>query len=142
MTYADDVVAMVLQAYRAAVHAKDVDAFVALYADDVRVFDLWGQWQYDGLDAWRGMASAWFGSLADERVVVDFAEVRAVATTELAVGHAFVSYAAVDAHGTTLRSLTNRISVTLRRHGDDWKIAHEHSSAPLDFATAKAIFQR
>lgn len=34
-------VIQVLDAYKAAVAAKDVDAFVALYDQDVRVFDLW-----------------------------------------------------------------------------------------------------
>ncbi len=142
MSFALEVVMQALGAYRSAVHAKDVDALAALYADDVRVFDMWGEWQYDGLDAWRGMASGWFGSLGDERVVVDFADVRAFGNAGLVVGHAFATYAAVDAQGATLRSLVNRFSVTLRRDADAWKIVHEHSSSPLDFATAKAILQR
>jgi ketosteroid isomerase-like protein len=43
----------VLDSYKAAVKAKDVDAFVALYDQDVRVFDLWGVWSYQGVEAWR-----------------------------------------------------------------------------------------
>ena len=35
----------------AAVAAQDVEAFVALYDDDVVVYDSWGQWQYTGLEA-------------------------------------------------------------------------------------------
>ena len=50
--------------------AKDVDAFVGLYADDVRNFDLWSEWSYDGKDALRGMVAEWFGSLPDDEVVV------------------------------------------------------------------------
>ena len=34
----------VLDAYAAAVRAKDVEAFLSLYADDVRNFDLWSEW--------------------------------------------------------------------------------------------------
>ena len=33
---------------RDAVHAKDVDAFVAIFGDDVRVFDMWGR-SHDGI---------------------------------------------------------------------------------------------
>ena len=43
----------VLDAYRAGVLAKDLDKFLALYDRDVRVFDTWGRWSYDGVDAWR-----------------------------------------------------------------------------------------
>ena len=56
-----------LERYAAAVRAKDVDAFVELYADDVRTFDLWQEWTYDGKDALRGMVAEWFGSLAGRR---------------------------------------------------------------------------
>jgi hypothetical protein len=42
-----------LEAYAAAVHAKDVDAFAALYNDNVHIYDSWGQWQYTGIESWR-----------------------------------------------------------------------------------------
>jgi ketosteroid isomerase-like protein len=48
-----------LQEYAESVRAKDVDRFVALYSDDVRVFDMWGRWSYDGAVAWREMAVEW-----------------------------------------------------------------------------------
>ena len=66
-----------LNAYAAAVRTKDVDAFVGLYADDVRNFDLWAEWSYDGKEALRGMVAEWFGSLPDDEVVaVKFDDVR------------------------------------------------------------------
>ncbi len=139
---ATDPVQQALDAYKAAVFAKDVDAFVALYADDVRVFDMWGEWQVDGLAAWRAMAADWFGSLGDERVLVDFTDLRTNVDGGLAVGHVLVAYAAIDLEGGVLRSLTSRFSVALRREGGAWKIFHEHSSAPLDHATTKAILTR
>ena len=52
----------ILDAYVAAVRAKDVEAFLALYADDVRTFDLWSVWTYDGKQALRAMVEEWFGS--------------------------------------------------------------------------------
>ena len=85
-----------LDAYAAAVRAKDVDAFVALYADDVRNFDLWAEWSYDGKEALRGMVAEWFGSLpADEqdralrpgprRKILDAADYLEVAPSVVAV---------------------------------------------------------
>ena len=133
----------VLEAYRAAVHDKDVEAFVALYDDDLRVFDAWGQWSYDGLAAWRQMAVEWFGSLGSERVGVEHQDVRSVVGDGVAVVHAFVTFKGLSPGGEELRAMDNRLTWALRRSGNGtWKIVHEHSSAPADFETSKVMLQR
>jgi uncharacterized protein (TIGR02246 family) len=132
----------VLNAYAAAVLARDVDAFMSLYADDVCIFDLWGEWSYEGADAWRAVVTDWFGSLDSERVVVSFKEVRTTVTPDLAVVHAFVTYQAESPAGIFLRSLTNRMTWSLRSAQGSWKVTHEHTSAPADFNTSKVILQR
>lgn len=134
--------ARILDLYKSAVHAKDVDAFLAIYDDDVHIFDMWGQWSLRGIDAWRKMATDWFSSLGTDSVVVSADEVEATATGQLAVGHAIVTYTAMSAEGKERRSLNNRLSVGLRKIGDSWKIFHEHTSAPIDHRSAKAILQR
>lgn len=142
MNRATDPVREILARYAQAVLAKDVDAFVALYADDIEVFDMWGAWSLRGIDAWRAMATDWFSSLGEERVVVGVEEAAGTATDDLAFGHAILTYAAHAADGTPLRSLVNRITLGLRRVGGEWKIVHEHTSAPIDHATTKAILRR
>lgn len=142
MSTPTDPVRELLARYARAVLARDVDAFVALYADDLEVFDMWGAWSLRGIDAWRAMATDWFSSLGDERVVVGIEEVACTATGDLAFGHAILTYAAQAADGTPLRSLTNRITLGLRHVAGEWKIAHEHTSAPIDHATTKAILHR
>jgi uncharacterized protein (TIGR02246 family) len=121
-----------LEAYAAAVRAKDVDAFVRLYADDVRTFDLWSEWSYDGKDALRAMVSEWFGSLAEDEVVaVRFDDVRTQTGPDVGAVSAFTTYAAVSPDGTEPRSMNNRLTWVLRKGGGgSWKIAHEHTSAP------------
>jgi uncharacterized protein (TIGR02246 family) len=122
-----------LEAYAAAVRAKDVDAFVGLYEDDVRNFDLWGVWAYDGKPALREMVTEWFGSLADdEEVAVRFDDVRTQAGPDVAALSAFTTFAAVAPDGTESRSMNNRLTWVLRKEADgSWKIAHEHTSAPV-----------
>ncbi len=132
----------VLNAYAAAVLAKDVDAFMALYDDEVCIFDLWAEWSYDGAAAWRAVVEDWFGSLDSERVVVIFNDVRTIVTPDLAVAYAFVTYRAESPAGIFLRALTNRMSMSLRQKEGAWKIVHEHTSAPADFNTSKVILQR
>jgi uncharacterized protein (TIGR02246 family) len=136
-------VEQVLERYAAAVRAKDVDAFVALYADDVRVFDLWGRWSYEGAAAWRQMAEGWFDSLGSERVDVEFQGVQALVSGDIAVAHAFVTFQGISADGAALRAMNNRLTWALRKtaHGG-WRIVHEHSSAPVDPDTAKVQLQR
>jgi ketosteroid isomerase-like protein len=101
-----------LDGYRAAVFTKDAAAFVALYDRDVRVFDMWGECSYVGVEAWRGMAKDWFASLGAERVAVD-----------------------VDG----VQTIRDRLTWAPRRKDGAWKIVHEHTSAPVDFKTSKLI---
>jgi uncharacterized protein (TIGR02246 family) len=121
-----------LTAYAAAVRAKDVEAFLDLYADDARNFDLWNEWSYDGKDALRAMVAEWFGSLPDDEVVVvKFDDVRTQAGSDVAAVNAFTTFAAESSAGTELRSMNNRLTWVLRKDADGaWKIVHEHTSAP------------
>jgi len=132
-----------LDAYASAVREKDVDRFVGLYADEVRVFDMWGRWSYDGEDAWRQMATEWFGSLGSDQVAVEFADVQTNVGDEVAVASAFVTYKGLSADGEQRRAMSNRMTWALRKTPDGtWTVVHEHSSAPVDFDTGKVQLQR
>ena len=121
-----------LEAYAAAVGAKDVDAFVDLYEDDIRTFDLWSVWAYDGKPEFREMVREWFVSLPDVEVVeVSFDEVRTQSGADVGGLSAYTTFRAVTPDGKELRSMNNRLTWVLRRNADGvWKIAHEHTSAP------------
>jgi uncharacterized protein (TIGR02246 family) len=138
----DDPVAALLEAYRAAVLAQDLDAFCHLYDPDVRAFDLWGRWCHRGLDEWRAMAADWFGSLGTERVLVGISDLEVERAGDLAIGHAFMSFRAVSAEGRELRGMSNRLTLVARRRDGAWKIVHQHTSAPADPATATLVFHR
>ena len=142
MNHIPDPFIQVLQAYKAAVLAKDVEAFLALYDDEVHVFDLWGAWSLRGIEAWRGMAVEWFASVGDDRVIVDIDQAGSTCVGDLAVGHAFLTYTAVSADGAELRSLDNRITAALRQVEGVWKIFHEHTSVPIDHVSTKAMLRR
>src|SRR5436853_6852215 len=107
-----------LDKYAAAVRAKDVDAFVGLYADDVRTFDLWSVWSYDGKDAFHGMVAEWFGSLGDDVVAVESDEVRTQAGEGVRGLSAFLTYRGLSAVGEELRSMNNRLTWVLRKGAD------------------------
>ena len=131
-----------LAAYAAAVRAKDVDAFASLYDLDIHVFDMWGTWSLRGLPAWRDLAASWFSSLGVESVAVTFDNDSAAVAGDLAIGHAVLTYTAIASDGKKIRSLSNRATMALRKTADGWKIFHEHTSAPIDHESLKAILIR
>lgn len=135
-------VARVQALYAAAVLAKDVDALMRLYDPDVRVFDAWGNWSYEGAEPWQRTVEAWFASLGTERVKVSFDDVRVCAARESAVLSAIVTYAGTSADGEALRAMQNRLSWALRISGHVLRIIHEHTSAPIGFDDQKAILVR
>ena len=113
-----------------------------IYDDNVRVFDTWGVWSYEGAAAWRKVIEEWFGSLGTEWVRVSFEDVQSTLGEDFAVVTAFGRYAGMSAEGVELRAMQNRFSWMLRRGEDGWKIIHEHTSAPLGFNDLKGILQR
>lgn len=137
-----DPVTATLRAYQAAVFAKDVPAFAALYDQDVLVFDRWGPWLYRGIDAWRSVAQAWFVSLGADRLRVAFEEPTVQITADLAAVHALLRYTAVTDSGQTLYAQDQRMTWVLRPTAAGWKIVHQHSSAPVDFASGQVEQER
>ena len=133
----------ILDGYRTAVHAKDLKAFIGLYDDEVRVFDLWEQWVYNGAAEWRKPAEEWFRSLGNDRSSPEFREVEIVVGEEIAAVSAHVTYRGLSADGKELRSMDNRITWVLRKNDrGEWKILHEHTSAPANFETGKVTLKR
>jgi ketosteroid isomerase-like protein len=130
------------QAYAAAVFAKDAAALTALYAEEVRVFDLWTRWSYNGRAEWRAMVDGWFASLGTERVRVRFTDFVGMATGTLCTAHAFISYAALSAEGLEQHAMQNRLTWVLERRAQAWLIVHEHTSAPIDADSMKVQLKR
>lgn len=132
----------VVESYRAAVQAKDVQALMRLYDPAVRVFDAWGVWSYEGADAWQRTAEGWFTSLGSERVQLSFDDPRVSGSPDMALFSAIATYAGLSADGQPLRQLQNRITWVLRTSGHVLRIVHEHTSSPIGFEDNKAILQR
>ena len=138
----DPAIARLCEAYRAAVLARDVAAFMRLYDPTVRVFDAWGVWSYEDAAAWRTAVDGWFASLGTETVQVSFDDARVVAGPDVSAFSAIVTYAGFTADGAPLRAMQNRLSWIVRATDDGLRIVHEHTSAPIDFDHAKAILRR
>jgi len=132
----------VCEAYKRAVHDRDVEAFVGLYHAEARVFDTWGVWSYEGSAGRKKVVKEWFGSLGEERVSVTFDRIRTEVSDELAALSARVVYVGLSADGAELRSMQNRLTWVLRSGGKSWKILHEHTSVPIAFDDLKGLLRR
>lgn len=135
-------VADALDTYMSAVLAKDVETFMQLYDPDVRVFDAWGVWSYEGAAAWRVAVEGWFSSLGSETVQVTFEDVKITAESGFAFVSAFVRYAGVSARGEEIRAMHNRLTWVLRTRGPVLRVIQEHTSAPIGFEDTKALLSR
>lgn len=134
-----------------AVYAKDLEAYLELYDEHVLVFDMWQEWSYEGLAAWRTMVTGWFGGLGVDRDVVTFRDTTVEIAGDLGYVTAIARFAAVSEAGEELRFLDNRLTWVIRRSGSSgpsgssggsWKIVHQHTSGPIDFNTMKVVLQK
>ncbi len=66
-----------------------------------------------------------------------------IVSGDVAAASAFVTFKGLSADGEELCAMNNRLSWVLRKNSAaEWKVVHEHTSAPIDFDTAKVILQR
>lgn len=128
--------------YKTAVFNKDVEAFVSLYDDNILVYDLWQQFTFEGIAAWRAMATGWFESLGPERDEVTYEDKQIQHSGDMALLTAIVKFTAVNEQGEPLRFLQNRLTWVARKKDGKWAIIHQHTSSPIDFNTMKVIFTR
>jgi ketosteroid isomerase-like protein len=131
-----------LDTYQSAVLAKNAETFMHIYDAEVRVFDAWGVWSYEGAAAWRIAVEGWFTSLGSETVRVRFDDVKVIAEAGFASMSAFARYAAFSDQGQELRAMQNRITWILKPRGHVLRVVHEHTSAPIGFEDTKAILER
>ncbi len=142
MSDAEKQILRALETYKSAVLARNVETFMHVYDPDVRVFDTWGVWSYEGADAWRVAVEGWFASLRDETCRVAFDDVRIVEGPGFASMSAVATYAAISSQGQETKSMQNRMSWVLKTSGHVLRVIHEHTSVPIGFEDGKGILGR
>ena len=127
--------------YGQAVWEKDVAALMALYSEDLVIFDLWEKPAHSSYSEWSETMNQWLGSLDGERVRVEFEKVRTFASGNQGYASAFVSFSAVsEESGKVLRSIKERISLGFIKEGSIWRVNHQHTSLPISPSNREAIF--
>lgn len=131
-----------LEAYATAVLHKDAAAYTSIFDENIRVFDMWQEWRYDGITAWREVAKDWFDALGADKDVVTFSDIEITEKGELALITAIAKFTATSEQGEALRYLENRLTWVAVKKGLTWKIIHQHTSSPIDFNTMQVVLKR
>jgi uncharacterized protein (TIGR02246 family) len=119
-----------------AIRAKDLAKVMALYAEDVVVYDVMPPVER-GTAAVRTSVERWFGGF-DGPIGFDMRDVRIAATRELAIAHATHHVTGKRKTGEPV-DMWVRWSAAMLRIDGSWKIAHEHVSVPVDMAMKPAL---
>ena len=131
-----------IETYKSAVLAKNAETFMHLYDPQVRVFDTWGVWSYEG--------SGGVENRGRGLVLVTWNRKRQGHVRERARHHCarlcgnecLRHLRRCFRQGQEIRSMQNRISWVLKTSGHVLRIVHEHTSAPIAFEDSTAILQR
>ncbi len=120
-----------------AVRAKDVEALMVTYAQDVVTFDIVAPFSNNDASAVRKRVTDWFSSF---QTPIDY-EVRDVSL--------FVAGDVVfDHHFTRVRGTNNsgaridmwfRETLGYRKIDGAWKVSHQHSSVPFDMTSGRPL---
>ena len=133
----------VLGIYCQTAYDKNLEAHLGLYAEDAKIFDMWGpEWIHHTPESWRASTEEWFKSLKEDRVMVEFEEVQVEQTFQMGFISAFVKYSAVSPEGKTLRWLENRFTCIVEPRDGVWKITHQHTSGPINHVNLKGAVKR
>jgi ketosteroid isomerase-like protein len=118
--------------YKRAAWDKDIESMIQLYDDNVVIYDLWTKGYQTGLTEWSGAIKDWLGSLGEEKVKVIFEMIEIHESGTIGFASALITYQAISADNTILRSMKNRLTIGFRKEKDLWKVIHQHTSAPIN----------
>jgi ketosteroid isomerase-like protein len=118
--------------YEQAAWDKDIESMIRLYGDNVVIYDMWTNGYQTGLTAWSMVIKDWLGSLGEEKVKVIFEMIEIHESGDIGFGSALITYQAISANNTILRSMKNRLTVGFHKEKDVWKVIHQHTSAPIN----------
>jgi len=117
-----------VQSWARAVRAKDLDGILANHSTDILMFDVPPPLQSKGIEAYKKTWELFF-SWSNDPVVFDIKDMNIIAGSDVAFVAALVRCAGTEKNGERIE-LEFRLTIGLRRIGDQWIVLHEHHSIP------------
>ena len=117
-----------VQSWARAVRAKDLDGILANHSTDILMFDVPPPLQSKGIEAYKKTWELFF-SWSHDPVVFDIKDMNIIAGSDVAFVAALMRCAGTEKNGERIE-LEFRLTIGLRRIGDQWIVLHEHHSIP------------
>ncbi|GAA4321543.1 ketosteroid isomerase-like protein [Actinomadura luteofluorescens] len=119
------------------IRAKDLKALERVYTADVVSFDVEPPLQHVGVAAklknWTNVFTFFHEASYEVR------DLTLTVGEDVAFGHCFGRLSGTLANGTTTSGMWVRATFGFRKVDDEWLIAHDQVSVPLDVATGKGV---
>jgi len=112
-----------------ALHAKDVERIMSVYAPDVRIFDLAPPLQTTGATAHRKNFEEWFPTFRGP-IGSEIRDIAITAGDDVAFCHGLNRISGMRTSGEET-NVWVRVTVGFRKVTGVWKVAHEHVSVPF-----------
>jgi len=117
-----------VESWARAVRAKDLDGILANHSTDMLMFDVPPPLQSKGIEAYKKTWELFF-SWSNDPVVFDIKDMNIIAGSDVAFVAALMRCAGTEKNGERIE-LEFRLTIGLRRIGDQWMVLHEHHSIP------------
>jgi uncharacterized protein (TIGR02246 family) len=122
-----------------ACRAKDAEALVADYSDDVVAYDLIDPLRYSSRKEVAARARQWLESFQGP-VVYELHDVEVVAGQDVAFCHGLNHVVGTQGEGQKI-DMWWRQTLCLQKVAGKWQVTHAHSSVPFDMETGKASLE-
>lgn len=123
----DHQIRALVEGWAKAVRAKDMDGVLANHADDIVMFDVPMPLQSRGMEEYRKTWELFFDHSPGGPGSFDVTELRIVADQSVAYCHAIAK----------IFDSQVRITLGLRKEKEQWLIAHEHHSYPIELESGE-----
>ena len=127
-----------IEQWKHAVLSRNIDKIVSYYADDIVSFDAVTALQFKGKAAYRAHWEECM-TFCPGPHLFDFAELKVTQSQDLAFAHWLVHCGGTDDKGET-KGCWMRASAGYQRIAGQWRIVHEHWSAPFDPMSGATLF--
>lgn len=119
--------------------ARDVDAILGHYAEDLVAFDAILQLQFKGREVYK---AHWKNCLemCQGPMTFEVHQLQQWGEGDVGFGHFLCHCGGTDNEGNT-HNCWMRVTQGYRRIGGQWRIVHDHFSAPFDPESGQALFE-
>ncbi|MBD8192681.1 nuclear transport factor 2 family protein [Pseudomonas fluorescens] len=122
-----------IEQWKQAVIGADIDKIVSFYADDIVSFDAVTALQFKGKAAYRAHWEECMKHCPGPGIF-EFHELRIVEAQDSAFAHWLAHCGGAD------KACWMRVTAGYQRFSGEWKVVHEHWSAPFDMQSGAALF--